>query len=379
MIQIADKYKCCGCGACIQACPKQCISFHTDEEGFAYPAVDADKCIDCGLCEKVCPCLHQTESNNPVHVYAAKNPDESIRMQSSSGGIFSLLAEQTIQEGGVVFGARFNDQWEVIHDYTTTIEGLAAFRGSKYVQSRIGNTYQEAQQFLKEGRKVLFSGTPCQIAGLKLYLRKDYDNLLTIECVCHGVPGPGLWRQYLCEQTKRDGCTITNIQTINFRDKYSGWANYSFTIFYKDCKTTRHLHDNNPWERAFIKNIDLRPSCHSCPAKYNNSSADITLGDLWGAGQLLSEQNDSKGVTLVLLHNNKALNCLSDLKGLKEFDVDEVAQYNPAMIHSSPAHPAREEFFRKVYKKGFVKTVKSMTQDSFLVRMKMAIAKLIRR
>lgn len=190
MIEIKDKKDCCGCSACVQKCPKQCISLKEDNEGFLYPEVDKSMCINCGLCEKVCPVLHQGESRKPLKVYAAKNQDEEIRRQSSSGGIFTLLAEKTIQDGGVVFGARFDEHWEVKHDYTETIEGLAAFRGSKYVQSRMEDNYRKAEMFLKQGRKVLFSGTPCQVAGLKRFLRKYYGNLLTIDMVCHGVPSP---------------------------------------------------------------------------------------------------------------------------------------------------------------------------------------------
>ena len=203
MIEIKDKKDCCGCSACVQRCPKQCITLKEDNEGFLYPIVDKKTCIDCGLCEKVCPILHQGEPQKPLKVYAAKNLNEEIRRQSSSGGIFTLLAEQVIQEGGVVFGARFDENWEVKHDYTETIEGLAVFRGSKYVQSRIEDNYKKAEEFLKQGRKVLFSGTPCQIAGLKRFLRKEYEELLTVDFVCHGVPSPGVWRKYLKETVAR--------------------------------------------------------------------------------------------------------------------------------------------------------------------------------
>lgn len=167
MISIKDKQDCCGCAACVQRCPKQCITLHEDNEGFLYPQVDESLCIDCGLCEKVCPVINQADERTPLGVYAVKNPNESVRMQSSSGGVFTMLAEHIIDEGGVVFGACFDECWEVVHSYAETKEALAKFRGSKYVQSKIGSTYQQAEGFLKSGRKVLFSGTPCQIAGLK--------------------------------------------------------------------------------------------------------------------------------------------------------------------------------------------------------------------
>lgn len=204
MINIQDKKDCCGCSACASVCPKHCITMSEDSEGFIYPCVDESVCVDCHLCERVCPIINYGNDREPLAVYAAKNPDESIRMQSSSGGVFTLLAERVIDEGGVVFGATFNDRWEVVHDYVETKEELAKFRGSKYVQSKIGDSYQKAKAFLKNNRKVLFSGTPCQIAGLKKYLRKDYDNLLAVDFICHGVPSPGVFRTYLQEEIDKE-------------------------------------------------------------------------------------------------------------------------------------------------------------------------------
>lgn len=233
MIKTNDKKDCCGCSACVQRCPKQCISLYEDEEGFLYPRVDKTVCIDCGLCEKVCPVLNQSEGHEPIAVYAAKNPNEEIRMQSSSGGIFTMLAERIIDEGGVVFGACWDKDWNVVHDYAESKEDIAKFRGSKYVQSNIGETFKQTETFLIEGRKVLFSGTPCQIAGLKHFLLKDYDNLLTIEIICHSVPSPGVWKKYLTEELNSNGLTIGDIQQINFRDKSTGWETYSFLLHTK--------------------------------------------------------------------------------------------------------------------------------------------------
>lgn len=387
MISITDKHNCCGCSACIQACPKQCISMQTDVEGFLYPKVDLDDCIDCHSCEKVCPCLNRNLRLvvNTFEVYAAININESVREKSSSGGIFSLLAENTLREGGVVFGARFTDEWNVEIGYvdgslTSHLSSISSLRGSKYVQAKVGNSYIQCKDFLMQGRKVLFSGTPCQISGLKLFLKKEFENLLTVECVCHGVPSPGLWQKYLEEQTKHDKRNISDIQNINFRDKRSGWQNYSFNILYKDGKQIHHLHDDNPWERAFIKNIDLRPSCYNCPTKCLQSRADITLGDLWGADQIMPDNNDNKGITLVVCHNSKGhkeFHCVS--KNKKELSFDEVARYNQALIQSPKEHIQRKEFFEYVKKDGFIKTVKSFTKDPLMLRLKISVAKLIRR
>lgn len=385
MINIIDKHKCCGCSACVQICPKQCIDFDEDEEGFKYPLVNKDLCVDCGMCEKVCPYLNQNISKEPLNVYAAINPNEEIRLKSSSGGIFTMLAENTIKEGGVVFGARFTDEWNVEIDYvdgsyTSHLSSICSLRGSKYVQAKVGNSYIQCEDFLMQGRKVLFSGTPCLISGLKLFLKKEFENLLTVECVCHGVPNPGLWQKYLEEQTIHDNRTINDIQNINFRDKRSGWQNYSFNILYKDGKQIHHLHDDNPWERAFIKNIDLRPSCYNCPTKCLQSRADITLGDLWGADQIMPDNNDNKGITLVVCHNSKGhkeFHCVS--KNKKELSFDEVARYNQALIQSPKEHIQRKEFFEYVKKDGFIKTVKSFTKDPLMLRLKISVAKLIRR
>lgn len=215
-----------------------------DSEGCLYPQVDLSLCIDCGLCKTVCPVLQPGVRREPSTVYAAKNADGQIRLHSSSGGIFTLLAEYVIKEGGVVFGARFNKDWEVVHDYAESREDLAAFRGSKYVQSRMGDCFRQAKQFLQEGRRVLFSGTPCQIAGLKNSLRKDYENLLTVDVICHGVPVPLVWKKYLAEIVARQGdgknsvllhskfpalkSVGDSIFRIDFRDKELGWKKIQF-------------------------------------------------------------------------------------------------------------------------------------------------------
>lgn len=257
MINIKDKSNCCGCNACVQKCPKQCISMREDDEGFLYPYVDKTLCIECGLCEKTCPIINSKEERKPLNVFAAKNQNDEVRMQSSSGGIFTLLAENVIDEGGVVFGAGFNERWEVVHSFAENKKDLAKFRGSKYVQSKVGNSYKLAEAFLKQGRKVLYSGTPCQIAGLKQYLRKDYVNLLAVDFICHGVPSPGVFRTYLRDEinictarkgggkntvllpciplvSERDELDMKGmkIQSISFRDKRNGWKKYGFALVF---------------------------------------------------------------------------------------------------------------------------------------------------
>lgn len=337
MIEIIDKFKCCGCSACVQRCPKQCISLKEDKEGFLYPVVDKVNCIDCGLCEKVCPELHVTEERVPLNVYAVKHKNEEIRMKSSSGGVFTLLAEQIIDEGGVVFGARFDETWEVMHDYTETKEGLEAFRGSKYVQSRIGNTFQQAEFFLKQGRKVMFTGTPCQIAGLKRYLRKEYKNLLAVDFVCHGVPSPKVWRMYLKEISRGE-----NITEVNFRSKEVGWKKYRVVVNGKDNLINEPFYEN-VFMQTFLRDYILRPSCHQCVCKAGRSGADITMGDFWGIETITLQFDDDKGCGLVLKYSNINFDiCSTDWK---EMTYQHALKGNPSIINSTRIPINRNFFF----------------------------------
>ena len=228
--------------SCVQKCPKGCIVMVEDEEGFLYPQVNSSLCIDCRLCEKICPVINQANEKEPVKVYAAVNKDEKILNQSSSGAIFTLVAEKIIAEGGVVFGAAFNENWEVCHTFVEKNEDLTKLRGSKYVQSRIGTSYRDVESFLKKGRKVLFTGTPCQISGLRKFLRKDFDNLYCLDVICHGSPSPGVWRSYLQAVMSRPKGVVGGnsvllslkempvITGISFRDKTIGWRKYGFVL-----------------------------------------------------------------------------------------------------------------------------------------------------
>lgn len=366
MIKIVNKQDCCGCSACVQRCPKHCITLKEDGEGFLYPHVNSDECIDCGLCEKVCPELHHGERHIPLEVYAAKNKDESIRMQSSSGGIFTLLAEKVIQEGGVVFGAAFDVNWEVMHTYAETMEGLVDFRGSKYMQSRIGTAYQDAEYFLKQGRKVLFSGSPCQIKGLKLFLRKNYDNLIAVDFICHGVPSPKVWREYLKETIARKSgknsvlpypipCKI-GIDTVNFRSKSTGWKKYSFALTLsetsvegvKNTVLLSSVFSENPFMRAFLADFILRPSCYSCPSKSGRSGSDLTIADYWAIPQVAPEFDDDKGVSLVLVQTEKGKSFYQSLKEKTTFIVtsyQEAQGANGGFKEKTPMHPKRSRFF----------------------------------
>lgn len=385
MIKIDTPQDCCGCNACVQRCPKQCITMHCDQEGFWYPVVNEQECINCGLCEKTCPVLHPKTESKPLKTYAAINKNEDIRLASSSGGVFTILAEETLKQGGVVFGAAFNKNWEVEHIAVESIEELKRLRGSKYVQSNIGNCYKEAEQYLKKGRKVLFSGTPCQIAALKLFLNKDYENLTTIDIVCHGTPSPKVWKMYLEEIAAKlfknipdkknqyvspTGETYKScIEAISFRSKITGWKKYSFLLKLNfpnyDGKNTavfaEDLHKNS-FMQCFLANLCLRPSCYACPARGGKSGSDITLADLWGAEQITPHIDDDKGISLLFIRNNKIeIPCCE----LHEIAYNDALTYNPS-IEKDVAIPAkRKDFFKKLYKKGMYTATKECLHRSW--------------
>lgn len=320
-----------------------------DNEGFSYPVVNKEQCVDCGLCERVCPCLNQNVPRHPLMVNATRSSDENVRSKSSSGGLFTMFAETVIADGGVVFGARFDKNWNVLHDYTEVLDGLNAFRGSKYVQSYIGETYKQAREFLMNGRKVLFSGTPCQIAGLKKYLHKEYDTLLTIEVVCHGVPSPIVWKSYL-EYINPLHMPITN---INLRDKSRGWKRYSYLIESNDSKLVDDYAASSLYLKGFSLNLTLRPSCYKCPAKEQKSGADITLADCWGVENLEGYMDDNKGVSTVIINTAKAKVLFNRLNTKKHaIDYCFVKRYNPSIVHSTKEPYCRKTFWRVFPKYG---------------------------
>lgn len=359
MIQITDKSKCCSCEACEQVCPKACISMEWDAEGFLYPRANEDICIKCGLCEKVCPCLNLKKERQPLGVYAAVNPDVVVRRKSSSGGVFWMLVEQIIEDGGVVFGAAFDKDWMVFHSSADTLEEAKKFRGSKYVQSRMNGCYKEAQSALKQGRKVLFCGTACQIAGLKDYLKKEYNNLVTLDVVCHGVPSPGIWRDYLSHIGK--GKKISN---INFRDKSTGWRNYDFVVTFTDGSGIKEPHNSNLYMQGFLQNLYLRPSCHNCNFKLGKCGSDLTLGDFWGIEKVRPELDDNQGASVVLVNTLQGKNIFQKLNCvLNEVGYDDAIFGNPCMTKSAPMSEYRFQFMRKYQNGGDIISISDVLRS----------------
>lgn len=355
MIMINDKTKCTGCHACFLSCPKHCISMVADAEGFWYPKVDNTKCSNCNICNNVCPIINNSNVNEAVNIqaFAAISNNDGIRMQSSSGGIFSALAEMVLDEGGVVFGAAFDEDFSVKTTYVENKEKLNILRGSKYVQSMIGNSYVQAKKFLNDGRVVLFSGTPCQIGGLYAFLNKNYERLVTVDIICHGVPSPLVWRKYLDYRMENSKAKIKH---ISFRNKNEGWKNFSMYMQFLDGKEYCVRHDNDPFMDVFLRNFCLRPSCYECSYKTANRQADITLADFWGIEDVHKDLFDDKGTSLVILNSNVGkdyFNHLSENLQYEYFDYKRIQNYNACYLKSVNKPDERDYFLKQIAKYGF--------------------------
>ena len=348
MISITDKKNCCGCNACVQKCPKKCAAMQEDIEGFLYPVVNQQECVNCGLCEKVCPVLNVKMIEQELTAYAAYANDDDIRMKSSSGGLFTLFARQILSDNGIVFGAAFDRDFMVHHIAIESEEELYKLQGSKYLQSRIENTYQEAERHLKSGRRVLFTGTACQIAGLKKFLGSEYELLYTVDVLCHGVPSPKVWKKYLDYQEKCHGGAVTR---TFFRQKSFGWKTYALKLQFSNSSTYEQIFSKDLFMQMFLANICLRPSCYACKFKTLSRPSDITIGDSWGIENYMPDMDDDKGTSVVLVHSKKGQElfdlCQSGMV-FKEAEVDKILPSTADSRKSVAMHPCRTYFFKKL-------------------------------
>ena len=353
------KQDCTGCYACVNACPKQCISMKTDEEGFSYPKIDESQCINCNLCERVCPVKNKRKSQNEtLKAYGAYSKNFDTRMKSSSGGIFSALAENVLDKGGAVFGVGLNEKFEAEHICVQTKEDLQKLRGSKYVQSKVGDSYKKAKEILESGRVVLYSGTPCQIEGLNSYLGKTYDNLITQDIICHGVPSPLVWKNYV---EFRQQVANGKAEEVHFRKKVDSWKHYYVYFKFNNGKIYQKSAFADPMMRMFFMHWCLRPACHECVFKDKHRNSDITLADFWGVKKVLPKMYDRKGVSLVLTHSTKGEMFFKEIQNDIEFlevEPEKALKYNPSMTKSSKSSFRRKRFIKDLQTKPFAKVVR---------------------
>lgn len=369
MPKLCERNLCSGCHACYNACPTASIIMEQDAEGFLYPVIDSNTCINCQLCEMTCPILkHKATKEQTPKAFAAYSKDEKILENSSSGGVFYHIARKVIDDGGVVFGAAFDENFNVIHKAIDKLDDIIKLQGSKYVQSKIGDTYKQAKQFLESGRIVLFSGTPCQIEGLRAFLGRKYENLYTQDIICHGVPSPKVWQTYL-------SCRLRNISDIidkvEFRNKEWGWEKYSLKLLFSNKTHYRRTAHDDPYMKGFISNLYLRPSCSYCNAKGISRFSDITLADFWGVKEACNDCYNSKGVSLLLVHSekgNKLLNSVSNEINICESVVETAIKYNSSAVISSKPHRKRTDFLREVNDENFDSLIEKSLRQHLLLR-----------
>lgn len=339
--ELKDKKKCNGCGVCALRCPKEAIVMKEDEEGFLYPEVDFKKCIKCNLCKKICP-NHEYDQNQNIKTYMAVNNNEIERKNSSSGGIYYILSKYIIEKKGIVFGVKYDKELIVCHDYADNLEEIKKFQGSKYVRSDLRNSYKDVEKFLKEDRYVLFTGTPCQCQGLRSFLGKEYNKLITCDIICHANPSPKVFELYKQNIEKKYNSKIKN---IIFRDKNKyGWHSGSHTTVVLE---NGNIYDIPEYCNSFLNELINRPSCHSCYFCSENRLSDFTIGDMWGIEKIDPKmKDDNTGISLLSVNSNKAQNIFKEIKNnfyFKEIPQKIAFKYNH---HENVSiHKNRNKFF----------------------------------
>ena len=359
--------KCCGCSACFAACPVDAIAMVQDKEGFLNPAVHPERCIKCGKCAAVCPVVNKEESRLPIEVLATRAKDIAVRLASSSGGVFALAAQEIIKRGGVVFGAAFDyPDARVVHKKASSLEELDDFKGSKYVQSDMGNTFRNVKTALQSGQDVLFSGCPCQIAGLKNYLGVEYNNLFTVDIICHGVPSPKAWNEYIHSREREAGSSIANV----VMRRYGPWRSYPIEMRFANTSAGyRSSVADDTFLRGFFEDFFLRKCCHKCPVRSLRSGSDLTIGDYWDVSTLPVNIDDDTGISAVLINTPKGhtlFDCILPFVESFPSSYKVVSNFNPTLETNYPQSGKRALFFKKVGKVDFDALVLDLCRPGLL-------------
>lgn len=349
MINNMKQNECCGCTACINICPVKCLGEEKDELGFSYPIMENEPaCIKCKLCEKVCPTLKPINTNyKPIESLCTYSKDSNIREKSTSGGIFTIIATKVIQDGGYVFGAAMINPTLVEHIEINNIKDLWRIQGSKYIESKLNDTFLKVKNRLRENKKVLFSGLPCQVYGLLSFLGKEYDNLICIDLLCYGVPSPKVWSKYL-EYINKDKKAIKN---INFRDKTYGWKNYSLKIVYQDNSEYVKEKNKDLFLSTYSKGAYIKSYCYRCKMKGFPKRSDITLGDFWEVDKVDSSFNDDRGMSAVFINSIKGKEIYSTIIDQTKYinvSSGKLNEISPRIGAPSKMHKNREIIIREI-------------------------------
>lgn len=348
MIKIIDKEQCTGCGACLSSCAHSAISMQCDDEGFEYPVIDQNLCVDCGLCQTNCPVIHFDLNKNKAYSnvqqgFAARNINLPQRLISSSGSIFPPIAEWILENGGIVVGTAYDEDYNAKHLIVENKEEIRLLQGSKYLQCKADNsTFKRVRNELRKGRLVLYSGMACQVEGLKSFLHKEYANLYTIDLICMGIPSPKVWQIYLKTFFKGE-----IIKHVNFKEKSVGWDSFCFHIE-TDKQSFKENGMNNLYLQSMFRSWNMRLSCFNCPFKNAERLSDFTLADCWGAYKRLPEINDNKGLSSVIVHSKKGLDLWNKLKDRierRELSIEDIAAGNSNLIKNKPQTGNRRLFY----------------------------------
>lgn len=349
-----------------------------DHEGFLYPVIDDLNCINCYKCKQACPILCDERVKSDYQAYAVINKNDVDRQTSSSGGFFSIIAKYVIENGGYVIGSCFDHNFNVMHICTDNLEELKKINGSKYLQSNLEQVFSEAKGYLRMGKLVLFTGTPCQVAGLKTFLKKDYDNLITQDIICHGVPSPRVWSKYLDFHRKKMQDEVKN---INFRHKEQSWYNYKLKIEFQNNTSYECNYQEDIYMRIYLMDFSIRPSCYQCKFKNLPRVSDYTLGDFWGVDKVFPDMFDDKGTSLLIINTVKAQKLFDSLKNLsisKKVESKDALKYNPFAIKCAIRPRKRKKFFEELDKEDFFITASSFLKRSLFQKVKGRISNLVK-
>lgn len=368
MINKTNEMTCAVCGACEQVCPKKCISFRRKYKSFLYPVIDAKKCIKCDLCEGVCPAIHIPEERMPLSYYAAKNKESSVLMNSSSGGVFYPLSEYIISQNGYVCGATFDSEFNVHHNIISSIEEIRPLCGSKYVQSNTDGCYEKIKKLLKEGKKVLFAGCPCQSAALRNYIGSNSKNLFIVDFICHGSVSAEVFEEYKKYLEKKYRGRITR---FSFRHKEKGWLFSGLHVEFDNGLCYDSPLSKDVYMQGYFKNLNLKECCFNCAYKGYHSGSDITLGDFWGAQDLLPDFYDYYGNSVVIINSVQGRELFEQIKHnlhIKEISENDVLTENSGLITPFPMSSDRESYFKNSMKHGYIKPLEKYVHSTLFRR-----------